>query len=66
MLTPVAFIVNVVPTTVLDTLVPLVVDEFNAAACGVLITVPTNELNNLTSEIVNVYPELSNTWLLPK
>ena len=44
----------VVPTTVLDTLVPIVWVEFKFWACSVLIPTPLNSLNNLTSAIVAV------------
>jgi len=66
-LTPVAVIVNVVPITVLETLVPFVEVElvFKAVAAAVLTPVAVKLLNNLTSEIVKVYPEGSKV-LLPE
>jgi hypothetical protein len=44
----------VVPITVLDTLVPIVVVLFRAAASGVLIPTPLNVFNTRTSLIVAV------------
>ena len=65
-LTPVALIVNVVPITVLDTLVPNVSCELADCAAGVSIPVATNDENNLTSEIVNEYPAVSYVVVFPK
>jgi hypothetical protein len=50
----VAVILIVVPITVLETLVPKVVVEFNAVAFGVLIPTPSNVFIVLTSAIVAV------------
>ena len=55
-----------VPTTVLDTLVPIVWVWFKISAFSVLIPTPLIEFNNLTSATVAVYPLFSYTWLLPK
>ena len=52
--TVVAVKLIVVPTTVLETLVPIVVVELRATASGVLTPTPLNVLNVLTSEIVAV------------
>ena len=49
-----------VPTTALDTFVPRVVVEFNAAASVVFIPTPLNVDNTLASAIVAIYPEVSN------
>ncbi len=65
-ITVVAVMLIVVPITVLDTFVPSVVVEFKAVALGVLIPTPLNTLIVLTSDIVAVYPEASNTVLLPR
>ena len=64
--TVVAVILIVVPTTVLETLVPNVSVWFRATAPSVWIPTPLNVFNTLTSAIVAVYPLASNTWLLPK
>lgn len=56
----VAVMLKLVPTTVLDTEVPIVVVEFKACTSGVSIPTPLKLFNNLTSEIVNVYPDVSN------
>ena len=52
--TVVAVILIVVPTTVLETFVPIVTVELRAVASGVLIPTPLNVLNVLKSEMVAV------------
>ena len=49
-----------VPITVLETFVPRVVVEFNAAASGVLIPTPLYVFKTLASAIVATYPADSN------
>ena len=55
----VAVILKLVPITVLDTDVPIVEVEFNACTSGVSTPTPLKLFNSLTSDIVNVYPDVS-------
>ena len=62
----VAVKLTVVPITVLDTLVPIVVEAFNLSASSVFIPTPVNEFKTLTSAIVAVYPSFSKIVVAPK
>ena len=55
-----------VPSTVLDTFVPTVVDVFNLSASSVLTPTPVKALRTLTSAMVAVYPSVSNTVVAPR
>ena len=66
MFTDVATRLTDVPNTVLDTLVPIVVEAFNLSASSVLIPTPVKVLSVLTSAIVAVYPYVSKIEVAPR
>ena len=64
----VAVKLNCVPIIVLDTSVPIVwvADWFACIAASLWIPCPEKVLNNLTSPIVALYPDVSNICSFPK